>query len=58
VLDRIVGHIDCELHAEHDAGDHVIAVGRVSSFVIDPATSESPLLFFKGKFGGFEPNAT
>lgn len=44
--------IDCELVAEHDAGDHTIAVGRVLD--LDIANPEgAPLLFFRGAYGQF-----
>lgn len=44
--------VDCRLEAEHDGGDHLIAVGRV----LDVGVGEGrPLLFYRGGFGGFEP---
>lgn len=52
ILDRVVGYVDCELHAEHDAGDHTIAVGRVLDFKIN-REDIGPLLFFKGGYGSF-----
>lgn len=40
--------MDCELHAEHDGGDHVILVGRV----VDLASRKdgAPLLYFRGAY--------
>lgn len=38
-----------DLHAEFDAGDHVIFLGRVTGMHHDPETP--PLLFHKGRFG-------
>lgn len=29
LFDGIVGHVDCTIHAVHEAGDHFIVVGRV-----------------------------
>lgn len=52
VLDEVLAHVDCELVAEHDAGDHTIAVGRIAEAVIDDAEG-SPLLFFRGGYGAF-----
>lgn len=52
VLEGVIAYVDCELEAEHDAGDHTIAVGRV----VDLATiddSRGPLLFFRGAYGDF-----
>jgi len=52
VLDGVLGYVDCELEAEHDAGDHTIAIGRVRDFaIIDEA--KGPLLFFRGGYGEF-----
>ncbi len=53
VLSEVIAYIDCELEAEHDAGDHTIAVGRVRYFQIFNAES-APLLFFRGGYGRFE----
>ena len=52
VLDGVIGYIDCELEAEHDAGDHVIAVGRVRAFATR-GSGKQPLLFFRGGYGSF-----
>jgi 3-hydroxy-9,10-secoandrosta-1,3,5(10)-triene-9,17-dione monooxygenase reductase component len=53
ILDGVLAYIDCELVAEHDAGDHVIAVGRVRDLSIcDP--NALPMLFFRGAYGQFE----
>jgi 4-hydroxyphenylacetate 3-hydroxylase, reductase component len=40
---------ECEKHAAHDAGDHVILVGRVVNFFRQEAGV--PLVFFRGKYG-------
>lgn len=44
--------IDCSIHAVHTGGDHLIVVGRVNDLGADPEAE--PLLFYRGKFGGFE----
>ena len=48
----VLGYVDCEIEAEHDAGDHTIAVGRVVDAAILDAT-RAPLLFFRGAYGQF-----
>jgi 3-hydroxy-9,10-secoandrosta-1,3,5(10)-triene-9,17-dione monooxygenase reductase component len=53
VLDNVIAYIDCDIDEEHDAGDHIIAVGRVRDLQILDATAE-PLLFFRGTYGRFE----
>lgn len=55
VLDGVVAWIECTLEAEHEAGDHFIAVGRVSALSIERAAH--PLLFFRGGYGDFAPFA-
>lgn len=44
--------LDCSLVATHDAGDHVIYVGRVEQVV---TTQAAPLLYHRGSYGRFEP---
>jgi 3-hydroxy-9,10-secoandrosta-1,3,5(10)-triene-9,17-dione monooxygenase reductase component len=52
VLRDALAFVDCETFAEHDAGDHVIVVGRVLELGYAPAGK--PLLFYRGGFGRFE----
>nr|ABR66998.1 putative flavin-dependent reductase [Arthrobacter sp. AK-1] len=42
--------LDCDIWAEHEAGDHYIVIGRVNE--MSPASwhKEEPLLYFKGKY--------
>lgn len=48
LLPRAVAWIDCRLHAEHEGGDHVIAVGAVHDLA---ATEElQPLLFHRSRY--------
>jgi 3-hydroxy-9,10-secoandrosta-1,3,5(10)-triene-9,17-dione monooxygenase reductase component len=48
ILDGIVGYVDCTVEAIHEAGDHVIVVGRV----VDLATGEDakPLVYHRGDY--------
>lgn len=41
--------LDCEIHAEHVAGDHLIVLGEVKALNLNKAVSE-PLLYFKGQY--------
>ncbi len=52
IIDGVVAYIDCELEAEHDAGDHTIAVGRVVDLAAQDLEA-GPLLFFRGAYGDF-----
>ncbi len=47
-----IATIDCEIDAEHDAGDHTIVIGRVSEFHLKNEDKE-PLVFFRGQYGTF-----
>jgi 3-hydroxy-9,10-secoandrosta-1,3,5(10)-triene-9,17-dione monooxygenase reductase component len=48
VLEGTLGHVDCQIHTVHEAGDHYIVVGRVLDLVL--GEGEKPLLFFQGKY--------
>ena len=52
VLAEVIAYLDCDLQAEHDAGDHTIAVGLVRDVRIVDA-DKAPLLFFRGGYGRF-----
>lgn len=41
---------DCEIHAEHAAGDHLIVVGEVKALNLQDAPASEPLLYFKGQY--------
>lgn len=51
VLEDALAWIDCRIEAEHDAGDHVIAVGRV--LALGNRDGEGPLAYFRGGYGNF-----
>jgi 3-hydroxy-9,10-secoandrosta-1,3,5(10)-triene-9,17-dione monooxygenase reductase component len=45
--------IDCEVEAEHPAGDHTIVIGRVLD--LRPGdTPKGPLLFFRGQYAALD----
>ena len=44
--------IECDLEAEHPAGDHSIVVGRVRRLQL--SADPRPLVYFAGGFGGFQ----
>jgi 3-hydroxy-9,10-secoandrosta-1,3,5(10)-triene-9,17-dione monooxygenase reductase component len=45
---------ECDLEAEHAAGDHSIVVGRVRRLQF--TADHPPLVYFAGGFGGFDPH--
>lgn len=42
--------LDCEIHAEHAAGDHLIVIGEVKALNLQEAGATQPLLYFKGQY--------
>lgn len=42
--------LDCEIHAEHAAGDHLIVIGEVKALNLQEVTATQPLLYFKGQY--------
>lgn len=52
VLEDALAYVDCVTEAEHDAGDHVIVVGRVLE--LGHASEGRPLVFYRGGYGRFE----
>ncbi|GHD56140.1 flavin reductase family protein [Jeongeupia chitinilytica] len=42
--------LDCEIHTEHAAGDHLIVIGEVKALNLQEATATQPLLYFKGRY--------
>jgi 3-hydroxy-9,10-secoandrosta-1,3,5(10)-triene-9,17-dione monooxygenase reductase component len=50
-LDDAVAWLDCEIRAEHAAGDHIIVVAEVVA--LDARPDAAPLVFFRGDYGTF-----
>ncbi|MFK0378343.1 flavin reductase family protein [Pandoraea sp. NPDC090278] len=42
--------LDCEIYAEHAAGDHMIVIGEVKALDAQDAAANQPLLYFKGQY--------
>ena len=49
ILEDVHAHLDCTIEAEHDAGDHLIVVGRVQALGL--TADAGPLLFYRGRYG-------
>lgn len=49
-----VVHLDCELTATHDAGDHVLCVGQVGLALTHPG---SPLIYHASRYHSLSPLA-
>ena len=50
-LDGAVAWLECVLEQEHDAGDHTIAVAKVTA--LEARSDAQPLVFFRGEYGSF-----
>ncbi|WP_417453131.1 flavin reductase family protein [Kiloniella sp.] len=50
ILEDCLANLDCSMHAQYDAGDHVIVVGKVEETLIQ--NEGDPLLYFRGKYRG------
>ncbi|MGH9018058.1 MAG: flavin reductase family protein, partial [Acidimicrobiales bacterium] len=50
-LDGVLGWLECELLATHDAGDHELVIGSVLDMGV---TRGRPLVYYRGGFGRFE----
>lgn len=52
VLEGVSAWIDCELAAEHPAGDHTIVLGAVRNLHADPA--RYPLIYYRSRYAPSE----
>ena len=50
--------LDCDIWAEHEAGDHLMVIGRVSEMSPREWHGHEPLLYFKGRTPQREIRAT
>jgi flavin reductase (DIM6/NTAB) family NADH-FMN oxidoreductase RutF len=50
LIPKTLARFECEQHATHEGGDHLIVVGRVLRCAMRDG---APLVFTKGQYGGF-----
>lgn len=50
--------LDCEIHAEHTAGDHMIVIGEVKALNLEETPATQPLLYFKGQYCSLAAHST
>ncbi len=53
ILAGVLTWLDCAIETVHDAGDHYVVVGRVTS--LGEQRDERPLLFYRGAYTVTEP---
>ena len=51
ILPGTLGALDCRVVAAHDAGDHVIYIGKIEAIRV--AEDREPLLYHRGSYGVF-----
>jgi flavin reductase (DIM6/NTAB) family NADH-FMN oxidoreductase RutF len=51
ILDSAIAWIDCSLQQVVETGDHYLVLGSVAEMAV--VREEDPMLFFRGKYGGF-----
>jgi 3-hydroxy-9,10-secoandrosta-1,3,5(10)-triene-9,17-dione monooxygenase reductase component len=55
VINDTLMWLDCDIWAEHDAGDHLIVLGKVNEMSPSDWHVHEPLLYFKGKYRYLRP---
>jgi flavin reductase (DIM6/NTAB) family NADH-FMN oxidoreductase RutF len=50
LIEGAAAYLDCRVHAEHEAGDHVIFLGEVLAVSVDDEAE--PLIFHRGGYRG------
>lgn len=49
-LSGTLGHVDCTVHAVHEAGDHYVVLGRVQEMGFTDDEARQPLLYYRGGY--------
>src|SRR5947207_10192254 len=49
LLDDALAYLECSVHRQIDAGDHVIVIGQVCDFKVQE-TGVQPLAFYRGRY--------
>jgi len=57
IIDGSLHWLDCEMHAEHQAGDHLIVIGEVKALNLQETLTQ-PLLYFKGRYCSLAAQST
>ncbi|MBC3640917.1 flavin reductase family protein, partial [Klebsiella sp. Kps] len=56
ILTGTLAHVDCTIHAVHEAGDHYVVIGRVVDLQVDDTGDDpDPLLFYGGAYRSIHP---
>ena len=55
IIPEALANLECERYAIHEAGDHILVLGRVRQLRFDH--ERRPLVFSQGQYGVFQPFA-
>ena len=50
LLDGAIAHLECDVHAVHDGGDHVLVLGRVRALEAPGLEERAPLVYFRSGY--------
>jgi flavin reductase (DIM6/NTAB) family NADH-FMN oxidoreductase RutF len=50
LLDGALAHVECDIDAVHDGGDHVIVIGRVRALEAPGLDEASPLVYYRSGY--------
>ena len=50
LLDGAIAHLECDVHAVHGGGDHVIVLGRVRALEAPGLEERAPLVYFRSAY--------
>lgn len=50
LLDGAIAHVECDIDAVHDGGDHRIVVGRVRALEAPGLDARSPLVYYRSTY--------
>lgn len=54
LLEGAIAHVECDIDAVHDGGDHVIVVGRVRALEAPDLDAGSPLIYYRSGYHALE----
>ena len=55
IIGGVIAWIDCSVDHVYEMGDHLFVLAHVTDLHAWDGTEPAPLLFFRGKLGGFDP---
>jgi 3-hydroxy-9,10-secoandrosta-1,3,5(10)-triene-9,17-dione monooxygenase reductase component len=50
LLDGAIAHVECDIEALHDGGDHVVVIGRVRALEAPGLQTGSPLVYYRSRY--------